>query len=72
MSFVLMGLGVWHFAGRTLVGLASLLEYTPQTSFRTATEARPVFAKVRPVVAMPLSPIRVAFKSGLMDQRRAA
>jgi hypothetical protein len=72
MSFVLMGLGVWHFAGRTLVGLASLLEYTPRTSFHTATEARPAFPTMRPVAAMPISPIHVAFKGGLMEQRRAA
>jgi hypothetical protein len=74
MSFVLMGIGVSHFAQRTLVGLASLLEYAPQSAFARATEARPAVPALRPVVATApaLSPIRAAFKGGLMDQRRAA
>jgi hypothetical protein len=72
MSFVLMGLGVSYFAQRTLVGFASLLEYTPQTSYRAVGQGRPAMPSARPVVTMPLSPIRVAFKGGLMDQRRAA
>jgi hypothetical protein len=71
MSFVLMGLGVSYFAHRTLIGFASLLEYTPQTSFNAARQARPVLP-AQPVHGMALAPIRVAFKSGLMDQRRAA
>ena len=75
MSFVQMGLGVSYFANRTLVGLMSLLEYTPQPGYATTTRVRPAlpnpaFQSVLPVPA--LSPIRVAIKGGLMEQRRAA
>jgi hypothetical protein len=74
MSLVLMSLGLAHFARRTLVGLDSLLEYTtPQPAPATVVlrTARP--APVRPTLAVPqLSPIDVAFKGGLLDQRRAA
>ena len=74
MSFVQMGLGVSYFANRTLVGLMSLLEYTPQTGYSTATMRpalpNPAFRSVLPVPT--LSPIRVAIKGGLMEERRAA
>ena len=70
MSLVLMGLGLAHFARRTLVGLASLLEYTPQPAPANVV-LRPT--PVRPALAVPqLSTIDVAFKGGLLDQRRAA
>jgi hypothetical protein len=73
MSFVLMGLGVSYFAQRTLIGLASLLEYAPQSAFARATEARPAVPVARPVVAASaMSPIRVALKGSLIEQRRAA
>lgn len=75
MSFLQMGLGVSYFAQRTLVGLASLLEYSPQPQFgSTRTAHQPLPAMARPFAsAVPaLSPIRVAIKGGLMDQRRAA
>lgn len=76
MSFVQMGLGVSYFANRTLVGLMSLLEYTPQQpGYSTATQVRPALpnAAFRSVLPVPtLSPIRVAIKGGLMDERRAA
>jgi hypothetical protein len=69
MSFVLMGLGVAYFAQRSLVGLASLLEYTPQTAYRPATQTRTAMPVARPLTPVPaLSPIRAA----LIDQRRAA
>ncbi|HTO03867.1 MAG TPA: hypothetical protein VL069_09210 [Opitutus sp.] len=77
MSFVQMGLGVAYFANRTLVGLMSLFEYTPptaRTGYSTATVrpalSNPAFRSVLPVPA--LSPIRVAIRDGLIDQRRAA
>ena len=75
MSFVQMGLGVSYFANRTLVGLMSLLEYTPQAGYATTTRVRPVLPNpaLRSVLPVPtLSPIRVAIKGGLIDQRRAA
>lgn len=73
MSLVLMGLGLVHFARRTLVGLASLLEYTPQPASARVVLPAPRSVPVRPALAVPqLSPIKVAFKSGLLDQRRAA
>ena len=77
MSFVLMGLGVSYFAHRTVLGFASLLEYAPQSAFARATEARPALSVARPRAAAAasapaLSPIRVAFKGSLVDQRRAA
>ena len=73
MSFVLLGLGVSYFAHRTMLGLASLLEYAPQSAFTFATESLPVVPAVRPALGKPaLSPIRAAFKDGLLDQRRAA
>ena len=73
MSFVLLGLGLSYFAQRTLVGLASLLEYTPQTARQAATQTRTAIPVARPMTPIPaLSPIRAAFKNGLVDQRRAA
>ena len=73
MSFVLMGLGVSYFAQRTFIGLASLLEYTSQTGYRTATQTRTAMPVARPLTPVPaLSPIRAAFKGSLIDQRRAA
>ena len=73
MSFVQLGLGVSYFAHRTLLGLASLLEYAPQSAFASATESRPAVPVVRPALAKPaLSPIGAALKGGLLDQRRAA
>jgi hypothetical protein len=72
MSFIQLGLGVSYFAHRTLVGLASLLEYAPQAAFATASEVRPAFRTARSVAAPKLTPIGVAFKGGLLDQRRAA
>jgi hypothetical protein len=68
MSFILMGISLTYFAHRTLIGLASLLEYTPPTLATGAVRvAQPASA---PVPA--LSPIRVALKGGLLDQRRVA
>ena len=73
MSLVLMGLGLAHFARRTLVGLASLLEYIPQPASARVVLPAPRPVPVRPALAVPqLSPIKVAFKGGLLDQRRAA
>lgn len=73
MSFVLMGLGLVHFARRTMVGLASLLEYTPQPAQATLALRGAQPAYVRPALVVPqLTPIDVAFKGGLLDQRRAA
>jgi proton translocating ATP synthase F1 alpha subunit len=63
-----------YFAHRTLVGLTSLLEYTPQPAYAPTAVRQPQFATLsRPVLAGPtLSPVRVAFKGGLLEQRRAA
>ena len=73
MSLVLMGLGLAHFARRTLVGLASLLEYTPQPAPANVVLRPARQAPMRPALAVPqLSSIDVAFKGGLLDQRRAA
>jgi hypothetical protein len=70
MSLVLMGLGLAHFARRTLVGLASLLEYTPPTLAPVpARAAQPAF---RPVVAAAGIPTLGSLKGGLLNQRRAA
>lgn len=74
MSSLLMGLGVSYFARRSLIGLASLLEYTPRPSFARdpVRPAQPVLAPRPALVARTLTPIREALNSGLIDQRRAA
>ena len=74
MSFVQMGLGLAYFARRSLAGLASLLEYSPQLALATA-EVRPAQQPAFPRPALnvqALSPIHAAIESGLLDQRRAA
>ncbi len=75
MSLVQMGLGLAYFARRSLAGLASLLEYSPQLAFSTTVEARPAQRPAFPRPALnvqTLSPIHAAIESGLLDQRRAA
>lgn len=75
MSFVQMGLGLAYFARRSLAGLASLLEYSPQLAFSATVEVRPAPRPAFPRPALnvqTLSPIHAAIESGLLDQRRAA
>jgi hypothetical protein len=65
-----MGLGLSHFARRTFVGLASLLEYTPPAFAPVPVRAsQPAYQPA--MVPAPISSIS-AFERGLLDQRRAA
>ena len=77
MSFVQLGLGVSYFAHRTLLGLASLLEYAPQSAFASATESRPAVPVVRPRWqsllfrrSAPLSRAVCSISVGLRDLNR--
>lgn len=74
MSVLQLGLGLSYFAHRTVVGLASLLEYAPASTFSQAVQSRAPQVAFNPQsAAIPaLSPIRAAFKGGIFDQRRAA
>lgn len=74
MSVLQLGLGLSYFAHRSIVGLASLMVYTPAAGYGRALAVptpQPAFSP-RPVATGTLSPIRAAFKGGLLDQRRAA
>lgn len=70
MSIALMGLGLVYFARRTLVGLASLLEYTPPTL--APVPARTVQPAYRPALAGARISTLGSLEGGLLDQRRAA
>ena len=75
MSLVQMGLGLSYFARRTMVGLASLLEYSALPSMAQGTLVRapqPALLARPNLAARSLAPITAALQNGLLDQRRAA
>lgn len=88
MSFVQIGLAGVYFFGRVCAYFASVMEFTtasglrdrhpdfagdyavPSEEFAVVPMRRPVVApRLRPAAILP---IPVAFKSGLIEQRRAA
>ena len=73
MSTLLLGIGLSYFARRSIIGLASLLEYTPRPTFaHAARPAQPALAPRPALVVRTLTPIREALNGSLIDQRRAA
>lgn len=82
MSTVMIGIAVVYCGRRILSALAMMLEYDPQRRLaRTPAPAMPAAVQVpvaRPVTAARRSSQRIlpvptaAFRSGLLEQRRAA